>query len=127
MHGRWVVADPTIPTDMCKSSDFLHVLDMADKLAIRLNKFSTDLASRPGSEVPSSLRQDATQLLVHFTTIRSQFVDTLVSKALRVQGLQPLLKEIRVVGRTRIYAHDNATLAGFLTAIWEQLTTQSVT
>ena len=61
MHGRWVVADPM---DMCKSSDFLHVLDMADKLAIRLNKFSLDLASRPGWAVPSSLRQDATSSLL---------------------------------------------------------------
>ena len=90
MHGRWVVVDLT---DMCKSSDFLHVLDMADKLTVWLNKFSNDLAMQPGWAVPSSLRQEATQLLICFTTIRSQFVDTLVTKTLRVPGLQTLHKE----------------------------------
>ena len=80
------------------------------------------LATRMGcSELTASRCHSAAG---RFTTIRSQFVDTLVSKALRVPSLQPLYKEIRIVGR--IYAHDNATLAGFLTAIWKQLATQSV-
>ena len=62
MHGRWVVADPT---DICKSSDFLHVLDMADKLATRLNNFSTDLDRR------SRAHCDRTPLISWFALRRS--------------------------------------------------------
>ena len=108
MHGRWVVADPT---DICKSSDFLHVLDMADKLATRLNNFSTDLDRR------SRAHCDRTPLISWFALRRSAPSSSTHGDTRRFSlgastHWERRHKEIRIIGR--IYSHDNSTLPGFL-------------
>ena len=120
MHGRWVIADVS---DMTKSSDFLHILSKADELAARLNTFADDLRRRPGLSVSQTLRQEVTQLLLRFTTVRARFVAAIVDSGLDMPELRDLHPELAIIGR--IYAHDSASLPGFLRNVDEQIDEQS--
>jgi hypothetical protein len=111
-------------SDMTKSSDFLHILTKADELAARLNTFADDLRRRPGLLVLQTLRQETTQLLLSFTTVRARFVAELVHAGLDMQGLRDLHQELAII--CRIYAHDSASLPGFLKSVEDQIATQRV-
>ena len=120
MHGRWVIADVS---DMTKSSDFLHILSKADELAARLNTFADDLRRRPGLSVSQTLRQEVTQLMLRFTTVRARFVAVIVDSGLDMPELRDLHPEFAII--VCIYAHDSASLPGFLRNVDEQIATQS--
>ena len=83
MHARWVIADVS---DMTKSSDLLHMLSKADELAAWLDTFAADLPQRPGLPVSQTLRQEVTQLLLRFTTVRTRFVADIVDAGLGMQA-----------------------------------------
>jgi hypothetical protein len=101
-----------------------HILTKADELAARLNTFADDLRRRPGLPVSQTLRQETTQLLLRFTTVRARFVADLVHAGLGMPGLRVLHPELAIIGR--IYAHDSASLPGFLKSVEDQIATQSV-
>ena len=121
MHGRWVIADVS---DMTKSSDFLHILNKADELSATLYTFADELWRRPGLPVSQTLRQEVTQLLLRFTTVRARFVAAVVASGLGTPALRDLHPEFTILGR--IYAHDSAALPGFLKSIEDQIATQCV-
>jgi hypothetical protein len=121
MHGRWVIADVS---DMTKSSDFLHILNKADELSATLYTFADELRRRPGLPVSQTLRQEVTQLLLRFTTVRARFVAAVVASGLGTPALRDLHPEFTILGR--IYAHDSAALPGFLKSIEDQIATQCV-
>eukprot|EP00291_Cryptomonas_curvata_P030304 CAMPEP_0172206628 /NCGR_PEP_ID=MMETSP1050-20130122/33332_1 /TAXON_ID=233186 /ORGANISM="Cryptomonas curvata, Strain CCAP979/52" /LENGTH=259 /DNA_ID=CAMNT_0012885749 /DNA_START=305 /DNA_END=1081 /DNA_ORIENTATION=- len=108
---------------MTKSSDFLHILSKADELAALLNTFADDLRRRPGLSVSQTLRQEVTQLLLRFTTIRARFVADIVDSGLGMPELRGLHQEFAIIGR--IYAHYSASLPGFLKNVDDQIATQS--
>jgi hypothetical protein len=104
--------------------DFLHILTKADALAARRNAFATELRQLPGLLFPQTLRQEMTQLLFRFTTVRARFVAGLVDTGLGMLSLRDLDQEFAIIGR--VYAHDSASLPEFLTSIEDQIATQSV-
>lgn len=120
MHGRWAISDVS---DMSKSSDFLHILRKADELAESLDSFSDDLRRRPGLPVSQTLRQDVSQLMLRFTAVRARFVADTVASGIGMPDLSDLHREFAIIGR--IYAHDSASLPGFLKNVDEQTATQS--
>ncbi len=120
MHGRWAVA---APDDMSKSSDFLQIVASAEDLLARLSKFGDRLLQHSGLSVPLTLRQDATQLLLRYLTVRTHYVADLVATGLEKQELRDLHPEFEILGR--IYVHDLADLPGFLKRVDDQITTQS--
>ncbi len=95
MHGRWMI---TAVSDTTKSSDFLHILTKA---------CSTAQHVRRRLPVSQTLRQESTQLLLRFTTVRARFVADLVHAGLGMPGLRDLHQELAIIGS--IYAHDSAS------------------
>jgi hypothetical protein len=120
MHGRWAVA---VSDDMSKSSDFCQILTKASDLLAQLDKFAAQLRQRQGFPVPQNFRQDVTDLLPRFTTVRAQYVATLVKAGLDMSELQLLHPDFETLGR--VYAHDLASLPGFLKSVDDQIVTQS--
>ena len=120
MHGRWAVA---LPDDMSKSPDFLQIMTSAEELLTRLSKFGDKLRQHSGLSVPLTLRQDVTQLLLRYTTVRSHYVVDLVATGLDMRELRDLHPEFEILGR--VYAHDLAELPGFLKRVDDQIATQS--
>ena len=120
MHGRWVVADVK---DMTKKSEFLTVLTQVDVLTTKLNKLAIDLLANPGFTVPQSLRDSFTQVLLRYTTIRAEFVSTIIADGLSDRGLRPLHAGMNTLGK--VFAYDAASLPEFLRLVQEQIHTQS--
>ena len=86
----------------------------------RLDKFAAQLRHYTGFPVPQTFRQDVTDLLLRFTTLRAQYVATLVKAGLDMSELQLLHPEFKTLGR--VYA---ASLPGFLKSVDDQIATQS--
>ena len=120
MHGRWVVADVN---DMTKQSDFLHFLTQVDVLTTRLNKLAIDLLTNPGLTVPQSLRDSFAQVLLRYTTVRAEFVTSIVADGLSERGLRPYHAGMSTLGK--VFAYDAASLPEFLRLVQEQIHTQS--
>ncbi len=118
MHARWAIADRN---DMSKSSEFLNIFTKAEEVLKLLDKLSAEFACRTGVTVPQTLRNEATQLILRFSTVRGNFVASTVANGLKVRGLRFLHHEFKIVDR--VYAHDCATLDGFLVNVWNQVAT----
>jgi hypothetical protein len=120
MHGRWAVA---AMDDMSKSSVFLQIMASAEELLTRLSKFGDRLRQHSGLSVPLTLRQDVTQLLLRYTTVRTHYVADLVATGLEMRELRDLHPEFEIHGS--IYAHNLTDLPGFLKRLEDQIATQS--
>jgi hypothetical protein len=66
-------ASGPLPSEMSKSSDFLHILSKADELSAQLTTFAEDLRRRSGLLVSQTLRQEVYPLLLRLTTVRARF------------------------------------------------------
>ena len=96
MHGRWVIAEVK---DMTKKSDFLQVLTQVDVLTTRLNKLASDLAVNPGLTVPQSLRDSFIQVLLRYTTVRADFVTSIIADGLDERRLRPYHASMSTLAR----------------------------
>ncbi len=83
----------------------------AEELLTRLSKFGDRLRRHSGLSVPLTLRQDATQLLLRYATVRTHYVADLVATGLEMRELRDLHPEFEIL--CSIYAHDFADLPGF--------------
>ena len=121
MHSRWVIADVN---DMSKQSDFLNIMTQVDALSGKLARLDLDLQAQPGLTVSQSLRQEFSQVLLRYTTVRADFVVQIVAEGIRETGLVKYHRGMETIAR--VFAHDAASLSEFLRLIQEQITTQSL-
>jgi hypothetical protein len=96
----------------------------AEELLARFNKFGDKLLQHSGLSIPLTLRQDATQLLLRYTTVHTHYVANLVATGLEMSELRDLHPEFEILGRKFVY--DLADLPGFLKRADDQIATQSV-
>ena len=109
---------------MCKQSDFLNVMSQVETLSGKLTQLDHDLQAHPGLTVPQSTRQEFTQVLLRYTTIRADFVVRIVAEGLAEPGLLQHHQGMDTI--SRVFAHDAASLSEFLRLIQEQISTQSL-
>jgi hypothetical protein len=76
MHAQWVIADAN---DMTKQGDFVNLMTQVDKLSVKFNTLGQELQVNPGLTVRQSLRDEFAQVLIRYTSLRSDFVDKVLA------------------------------------------------